>query len=139
MQAQTILTAQAFEFVRYQLQPKSRRLDLHYRMHFSGGRRTDFVEKVYFPSVPVTKRVPKESLEQALVAVHLMLGVSYYKLYAPRKVIVHAALTAAQAEFWTTVYRKGLGEFFYRNKQDPRGSPVFQATTKKTGTPAARE
>jgi UDP-N-acetylmuramoylalanine--D-glutamate ligase len=129
--------AHAFEFVRYQLQPKNKQLDLHYRMHFSDGHRVDFTEKVFFNAVPQVKNVPAESLREALMAVHLMLGVSYYKLYAPSKVILSYKLTKDQAEFWTTVYRKGLGEFFYRNGLDLRKSPVFPALAKSKNAPDA--
>jgi UDP-N-acetylmuramoylalanine--D-glutamate ligase len=130
--------AHAFEFVRYQLQPKNKRLDLHYRMHFSDGHRVDFTEKVFFNAVPQVKNVPTESLREALIAVHLMLGVSYYKLYAPRNVIMRHELTRDQSDFWTTVYRKGLGEFFYRNGLDLKKSPVFPATAKSKSAPVAR-
>jgi UDP-N-acetylmuramoylalanine--D-glutamate ligase len=138
MASKRAVQAHAFEFVRYQLQPKSKRLDLHYRIHFSDGGRMDFTEKVFFPSALSLKNISPASLKEALTAVHLMLGVSYYKLYAPRKIILHEKLTKSQADFWTTVYRKGLGEFFYRNGLDLKKSPVFPASAVRKNAPALR-
>ena len=51
----------------------------------------------------------------------MMLGISYYKLYCPSKIILKKQISKEQAEFWNVVYKKGLGEFFYQNKIDPQG------------------
>ncbi len=83
------------------------------------------METILLPRVP--KAVPGELLKKLLESVHLMLGISYYKLYCPEKVKIPYALTEEQASFWTTVYRKGLGEFAYRNKLDPRKFAKFPA------------
>ncbi|MEK7124391.1 MAG: UDP-N-acetylmuramoyl-L-alanine--D-glutamate ligase, partial [Patescibacteria group bacterium] len=34
-------------------------------------------------------------------------------------------LSKQEADFWNIVYKKGLGEFFYRNNLDPKISPLF--------------
>jgi len=41
-------------------------------------------------------------------------------MYCPKKIILPYDLSNAQARFWNTVYTKGLGEFFYKNKIDFR-------------------
>lgn len=49
----------------------------------------------------------------------LALGVSYWKTFCPNKIeIPFISLSKDQAEFWNTVYTKGLGEFFYKNNID---------------------
>ncbi|OGK19298.1 hypothetical protein A3D80_00205 [Candidatus Roizmanbacteria bacterium RIFCSPHIGHO2_02_FULL_40_13b] len=97
-----------------------------YTVHFEDSSSTQFVEKLQFHS-PVS--VPSEktkAVEYALQAIHLILGISYYKLYCPKEIrIVGYSLGLEQAEFWNTVYTKGLGEFFYKNNIDFRGLVKF--------------
>jgi UDP-N-acetylmuramoylalanine--D-glutamate ligase len=78
----------------------------------------NFSERILLPKKPA--KVPDEILNETLKALHLILGISYYKLYCPEKIILKNPLSKAQAEFWNTVYTKGLGEFFYRNKIWPK-------------------
>jgi hypothetical protein len=47
-------------------------------------------------------------------------------MYCPEKIQVETVrLNREQANFWNTVYTKGLGEFFYQNKIDFRGLVQF--------------
>jgi hypothetical protein len=70
--------------------------------------------------------IPKETLYSALFALHLMGGTSYYKTCCPKTIEVRSGeLTKEQADFWNTVYTKGLGEFFYQNKIDFHGLVNF--------------
>jgi len=56
----------------------------------------------------------------------LILGISYWKTYCPREIIIESNfLTKKQADFWNIIYTKGLGEFFYKNKIDFRGRVKF--------------
>src|SRR3989344_4870663 len=109
-----------------------------YTVHFEDSSSTQFVEKLQFHS-PVS--VPSEktkAVEYALQAIHLILGISYYKLYCPKEIrIVGYSLGLEQAEFWNTVYTKGLGEFFYKNNIDFRGLVEFPSGEAGTGMPAA--
>lgn len=59
-------------------------------------------------------------LPQGLVdGLHLIIGMSYYKMYLPPRMILNTIkLTQQQSVFWATVYKKGLGEFFYVNQLD---------------------
>ena len=51
--------------------------------------------------------------------IFLLAGVSYYKAFAPRRLVCRAfALDGDTAAFVETVYREGLGEFAYRNNID---------------------
>lgn len=72
--------------------------------------------------------VNPEVLDSILFALHIALGMSYWKAYAPKNIVVRSgALTQEQANFWNTVYTKGLGEFFYVNQIDFRGLVNFPA------------
>lgn len=77
-------------------------------------------EKIILPD-EIPDSVSQDLLNQVLQNLHLMLGVSYFKMYCPKKIIIPYRLSKAQADFWNTVYTKGLGEFFYKNKIDFRG------------------
>ena len=89
-----------------------------YEIGFDDREPLKFTEVVTLPEAP--RDVPAELLERMLNDVHLMLGISYYKLYCPPEIRMNRTLTKKQADFWNTVYRKGLGEFAYRNNLDLR-------------------
>lgn len=84
----------------------------------------DFTEKIEF--LPPNRKVPEELLEFILNNLSLIIGISYWKLYCPKKIEIESfSLSKEQAEFWNKVYTKGLGEFFYKNKIDFRGLIEF--------------
>lgn len=84
-----------------------------------------FTEKIILPQVP-SSQIPPELLDSVLHSLHLMLGISYWKLYCPEKIFVNTKpLSKEQAQFWDTVYTKGLGEFFYKNQIDFRTLIAF--------------
>ena len=96
----------------------------HYLIEFP-EKRIEFTEKLFFPPLQANG-VPPELLKTVLESLLLILGISYWKLYCPRQLNLGSIfLTKEQAQFWTTVYTKGLGEFFYVNKIDYRGLIEF--------------
>lgn len=115
----------SFEFVSYQFRPQKKEVRLNYKISFRGKKSLLFTEIVLLPKIPRLQKINPKLIDSLLMNIHLMLGVSYYKLYCPPKVILKKPLSKQQAEFWTAIYRKGLGEFFYRNNVDPKGSPLF--------------
>jgi len=105
---------------------------------FTGEKNIDFTEKISFP--PVTAEIPQPLLESILDNLMLILGISYWKAYCPKEIVIKSNfLTKEQAEFWNVIYTKGLGEFFYKNKLDFRGLVNFpyneKAQTKSTVFP----
>ena len=54
-----------------------------------------------------------------------MLGISYWKFHCAETIQIPYELSPQEAEFWNTVYQKGLGEFFYKNKLNPQITPTF--------------
>ncbi|MBI5415150.1 endonuclease domain-containing protein [Candidatus Peregrinibacteria bacterium] len=79
-----------------------------------------FEEKLIFNvSLIDWNTVNLDLLDRTFFHLHLIGGVSYYKTYLPKKIEIHSGkLSEKQAEFWNTLYTKGLGEFFYRNDID---------------------
>ncbi|HEX6969075.1 MAG TPA: hypothetical protein VF174_09735 [Micromonosporaceae bacterium] len=75
-----------------------------------------FTETVEFP-VPAAPPDPGTlaAVERILELLHLVAGVSYYKVAAPPRLEVPAPLGPAARALVTAVYTKGLGEYAYRN------------------------
>lgn len=59
------------------------------------------------------------SQNAALRALHLALGISYYKTFLPPAIEHPYKMDAAEADFWNEVWRGGLGEFLYVNHLSP--------------------
>lgn len=121
--------AKEFILERYEYDPQTRQADFYYTLD-----NTTFKETLEFafPKDLKIQSPAAEKEQKALFALHLALGVSYYKAGVPPKIIVKSGyLSPAQVAFWTESYEKGLGEFFYRNNIDYRGLINFKNTRKK--------
>ncbi len=86
-----------------------------------------FCEKLWFPISAVEwEAVDKVLLDRALEGLLLVGGISYYKAYCPARIETgDIRLCEEQAAFWTKLYERGLGEFFYQNDLDFRGRVRF--------------
>jgi len=103
--------------------------EILFHFGFKGEKIIDFTEKISFP--PVQNIIPQTLLNVLMQNLMLILGISYWKLYCPKEIVIESNfLTKNQAEFWNTVYTKGLGEFFYKNNIDLRGLIKFPYTNK---------
>ena len=107
-----------FKFVDYNFNPASGIMVFDYSLD-----KIKFREKLIFPK-PIKKlNVQRQkALDRALFGLFIIAGISYYKIYCPKKIeLGKYKLTREQANFWNKVYAKGLGQFFYENKLDFRG------------------
>lgn len=103
----------SFTFDSYAVDDQTRsEVDFTYVMHYEGDFTTNFTEKLVFPT-PLPQNAPTERLLQAL---HIALGISYYKVFLPPEFNMQYELSQFEADFWNNVYRNGLGEFLYTNK-----------------------
>jgi UDP-N-acetylmuramoylalanine--D-glutamate ligase len=119
------LTPLIFEFESYQFNPSEKRADFFYAVKFSEGEGLHFKETLVFPDAVPFNAVPEQALQRILQGLHLMLGISYYKTYCPKKISIPYLLSFKEAEFWNAVYKKGLGEFYYRNGLSLDNAPEF--------------
>lgn len=119
----------AFVFESSSFQAKERRAVFSYSIRFKDQPDLHFKESLSFP-VGKIQTLPPALLKEFLKNLHLVLGVSYFKLYCPAKLELPYALTKEEAAFWTELYQKGLGEFFFRNKIDFRRLARFPSSTK---------
>ncbi len=74
-----------------------------------------FSEVLTFPTGANYSVVATPAFLKLLQLTAIVLGVSYYKLRAPLKIVVPFPVTAREHGFALDVYENGLGEFYARN------------------------
>jgi len=105
-------------------------------LRYSLDNEIDFVEKLILPANVPLRTLEEHDTQQAIMALHIIGGISYYKTCLPPKIdIAYGGLTKKEADFWTAVYENGLGEFFYKNKIDPAGVVNFSAEAETVPMP----
>ncbi len=114
------IKAKSFEFVSYKINPKDRKVFFNYKIEFANREPLIFEEAIIFPAPFSLKSISSNFLDELFSNLHLILGISYYKLYCPPKIKLNISLSKKQADFWNIIYQKGLGEFFYVNRIDFR-------------------
>lgn len=107
--------AVVFEFVSRRMVRDTNILEFVYATHFKDGTSNSFTELIEVSSGRALEALPEEFRKAMLEDLHLILGISYYKLFCAPRMQTDILLSDAQATFWNTVYQKGLGEFLYRN------------------------
>lgn len=117
-----------FEFGAYSIDLESLECSFSYLSVHNGVERS-FVEKLILPYNPSRLNIPKELLDRVLMYLHLAMGVSYFKLFVQSTIVLPYTLSKEEAEFFTTIYKKGLGEFYYRNNLSLKVAPQFPATS----------
>ncbi|NQV12243.1 hypothetical protein HQ524_02685, partial [Candidatus Uhrbacteria bacterium] len=109
-----------FTFVSYTFDDKTGEVVLRYDIDG-----TVFDETLVFPLSDMIE-VIDEDLDRALFNLHLVTGLSYWKMLCPKNIIIKSGtLTRTQAHFWNVIYTKGLGEFYYKNDIDFRDQVHF--------------
>jgi UDP-N-acetyl-alpha-D-muramoyl-L-alanyl-L-glutamate epimerase len=89
------------------------------------GQRHLLTETLEFP------RPLSSGAEQlrSLRALHLALGLTYYKLFVPGTMVHPYAMDTTEADFWNNVWQHGLGEFLYVNQLSAERLARFSAQT----------
>ncbi|GID29176.1 hypothetical protein C8E87_1133 [Paractinoplanes brasiliensis] len=67
-------------------------------------------------TLPVSDGPAPPALTRVLGLLHVVAGVSYFKVGAPARVIAPEPVAPAVADFFTAVYTKGMAEYAYRNQ-----------------------
>src|SRR3990167_6670541 len=114
-----------FEFTSYKFKPAQNRIFFNYKIKFKDKNPLFFTETIILPRITNLKEIPTGLLSKIFEGLHLVLGVSYWKFYCATKVKTNYSLSKKEADFWNTVYKKGLGEFFYKNNLNSKISPKF--------------
>ncbi len=129
-----------FCFRGYTIDDRTNTVSFRYTIELA-DKTIDVVEKLTIPGFSSDKeRVPEALLKRIFDQLTILLGISYWKLYCPRILDTGpVVLTREQAEFWNTVYTKGLGEFFYKNQLDYRGLIRFPHVEAAASPPITME
>lgn len=86
----------------------------------------DLEETFTLPVTASPEIAARGDVQRALLGLHLMAGVSYWKSSLPPEIAVEGeGLDQDDADYFTEVWTFGLGEFFCRNDIDPRGRVRF--------------
>ncbi len=72
-------------------------------------------EKIELPNPLPTSN----TVDRLLRALHLALGISYYKTFIPPKIDHDYEMNDEEADFWNKIFENGLGEFLYKNELSP--------------------
>lgn len=116
--------ATKFVFKSFEVLADKKTVLFHYSTILNDENTIDFTEKIRLPKeIPATTN--KDVLQRILANLHLVIGISYWKMYCQKELLIPYKHTQEQAAFWNTVYTDGLGEFFYKNKVDYRGLIKF--------------
>jgi len=124
--------AKRFIFRPYNLDTDRSLLRCTYAIDFEEGERVEYTNVLEFPGATpdMWARIPPQLLQAMLESLVIMLGLYYWKIHcAPAMCIEGFSLTREQAQFWNTLYTKGLAEFFYRSRIDFRGLINFPYDT----------
>ena len=114
-----------FEFTSYKFEPAQKRIFFNYKTEFENREPLFFTETIILPEIPNFEELPSGLLNKLFEGLHLVLGISYYKSYCATKIKTNYSLSKREALFWNTIYKKGLGEFFYINNLNPKIFPKF--------------
>ncbi len=120
-----------FYFTWYDFDPKTLKASFFY----SFDHEVDFTETIDFacPEFIPINTIDPEILNTLLFHLSLAVGVSYYKLFPTKNLVVEiGSLTEDQQSFWKIFYTQGLGEFFFRNNLSPKWLINFVNGKKKT-------
>src|SRR3954451_8595065 len=126
-------------FPAYRVDPATGVAEFDYVL--DGPAPLEFTETITFP--PSTGKPPAHFFK-VLELLHVIAGVSYYKVGAPARIEAPTAVPAEAAALFTAVYTHGLGEYAYVNQlphvlelsvQVPAESPAAQPVDNAAGRP----
>ena len=89
-------------------------------LNYSFENKLNFQEKIDFNVDRKIKNFEPNTLDFIFTNILIANWISYYKLFPFAKIILPIKLTENQLNFWKKFYTNGLGEFFFRNRIDPK-------------------
>lgn len=102
---------------------------------YSFDHEVDFIETIDFAcsGFTVQANIDTDIINTLLFHLSLALGISYYKLYPTKKLVIETgSLDEHQQSFWKTFYTQWLWEFFYTNALSPHSFINFINWAKTT-------
>ncbi len=119
-----------FIFDSYSFDAKTSTAEFNYRfdneLHFS--------EKTIFPTS--AESFDAELLDAALRHAFLILGITYFRSYPDVEIVIQPfELSQKQADYFNSIYRNGLGEFWFVNNLSPDVFKGFSAGSSDPDAP----
>lgn len=114
--------ADSFSYQNFRVGDDEQTVSFDYEI-IQGDHRYQLSESLKFP----LKLTSSDELNACLKALHLALGISYYKIFVSPEISHPYRMDEAEASFWNSVWRNGLGEFLYVNELDPARLAKFKA------------
>jgi hypothetical protein len=119
-----------FRFLKHELNLEQGTASFFYQLQ-TPDKTYDFTETLQFPKIKLNTRY--QILSTILDNLLLLLGISYWKTTCGKiELPENVHMNKNQTEFWNTIYTKGLGEFYYKNKIDFRGLVNFPYNEKNS-------
>jgi UDP-N-acetyl-alpha-D-muramoyl-L-alanyl-L-glutamate epimerase len=102
-------TADTFRYLDFSIQPDKKTVLFNYELTHEDIVH-QLTETLVFPNpIPI-------HAANGLRALHIALGISYYKIFVPPTLKQPYEMDQNEADFWNDVFQNGLGEFLYVNK-----------------------
>lgn len=101
---------------------------------YSFDKEIHFSEEVFFydEHFNQVQELSEDTISSFLFHISIALGISYYKLFPTKNIIVESGFLDIEAkDFWQKFYTLGLGEFFFRNNISPVGLANFTSDSEK--------
>lgn len=122
------MTYNNFKFTKYEYNDNSFLLKLYYEID-----ELEFIEEINFNPNGLKLRSlnndEKKVLDLSFKYLHLVAGISYYKLLLPKNIEIDTmGLSEDQKEFFDKLYLNGLGEFAFKNNLDLREKISFPSS-----------
>lgn len=112
----------SFSYTQFRIGDDSRTVSFDYTLTHD-GQAHQLTETLIFPVALQDSAAQRASLR----ALHLVIGISYYKIFTPATMTYPYQMDADEADFWNNIWRNGLGEFMYVNKLSPDSLAQFSA------------
>ncbi len=124
------MNPEVFTYHAFQIGADGQTVDFTYSVDHAGEHHT-FTEQLRFPLA----LTPTYETQAVLRALHIALGISYYKLFLTPQIKHPYSLSNEAAHFWNKVWENGLSEFLYTNKlsSDKLAQFTAQEGTSPTG------
>ncbi len=114
-----------FEFTSFKFEPENKLVYFNYKTKTGNCQEILFTEKIEFEQNPDFESAGKDLQDKIFQCLHFALGISYYKAHCASIVRHNYKIAKEEANFWNSVYKNGLGEFFFKNQINPKVSPKF--------------
>lgn len=123
-----------FTISSYHIDYEKNHIDFVYETHLEDGEILTSVDSLTLPFHLDGHDMERVDIKAALEAIHMIIGTSYFKMYAPKKIVHPYAFKPEQATFWNTMYTQGMGEYYYVNAIDFRKYALFSSDNKESSS-----